>query len=209
MYPQEPDDPPITQVLPITTQKTTMSTPTVTSTNIINKREYELSDISEDELIEKLKPHFNKTETTSIMENDEPPALIITTTHIIKIRTTTPQEYEIKMETEASLGFSTPFKTSKELSKLLLPLVKSRLEQQKYLHQYIRDTADEQTCLSGKRHRLKTYSNLIFNNKQQTSMNIKLLKRKNETLLKDTENHEQRLAEHLNNECILYLIIVI
>ncbi|CAF3831771.1 unnamed protein product [Rotaria sp. Silwood1] len=180
MYPQEPDDPPITQVLPITTQKTTMSTPTVTSTNIINKREYELSDISEDELIEKLKPHFNKTETTSIMENDEPPALIITTTHIIKIRTTTPQEYEIKMETEASLGFSTPFKTS-----------------------------NEQTCLSGKRHRLKTYSNLIFNNKQQTSMNIKLLKRKNETLLKDTENHEQRLAEHLNNECILYLIIVI
>ncbi|CAF4444167.1 unnamed protein product, partial [Rotaria sp. Silwood2] len=59
-----------------------------------------------------------------------------------------------------------------------------------------------QIWLSEKRHLLQTYSDLIFNNKQQTLMNIKLLKRKNESLLKEIENHEQRLLEHLNNECI-------
>ena len=32
-------------------------------------------------------------------------------------------------------------------------------------------------------------------------MNIQLLKRKNESLLKEIENHEQRLLEHLGNEC--------
>ena len=32
-------------------------------------------------------------------------------------------------------------------------------------------------------------------------MNVKLLKRKNESLLKEIENHEQRPLEHLNNEC--------
>ncbi|CAF3784220.1 unnamed protein product, partial [Rotaria sordida] len=90
-----------------------------------------------------------------------------------------------------------------KFSKLLLPLEqkKLRLEQQKHLHQYLRDIEDEQIWLSEKRHLLQTYSDLIFNNKQQTLMNIKLLKRKNETLLKEIENHEQRLLEHLNNEC--------
>jgi spectrin beta len=33
-------------------------------------------------------------------------------------------------------------------------------------------------------------------------MNVKLLKRKNESLLKEIENHEQRLLERLNNECL-------
>jgi spectrin beta len=90
-----------------------------------------------------------------------------------------------------------------KFSKLLQPLEqkKLRLEQQKHLHQYLRDIEDEQIWLSEKRHLLQTYSNLIFNNKQQTLMNIQLLKRKNESLLKEIENHEQRLLEHLNNEC--------
>ncbi len=33
-------------------------------------------------------------------------------------------------------------------------------------------------------------------------MNVKLLKRKNESLLREIENHEQRLLERLNNECL-------
>ncbi len=90
-----------------------------------------------------------------------------------------------------------------KFSKLLQPLEqkKLRLEQQKHLHQYLRDIEDEQIWLSEKRHLLQTYSDLIFNNKQQTLMNIQLLKRKNESLLKEIENHEQRLLEHLSNEC--------
>ena len=32
-------------------------------------------------------------------------------------------------------------------------------------------------------------------------MNIQLLKRKNDSLLKEIDNHEQRLLEHLKNEC--------
>jgi spectrin beta len=90
-----------------------------------------------------------------------------------------------------------------KFSKLLLPLEqkKLRLEQQKHLHQYLRDIEDEQIWLSEKRHLLQTYADLIFNNKQQTLMNIQLLKRKNESLLKEIENHEQRLLEHLQNEC--------
>ncbi|CAF1170255.1 unnamed protein product [Adineta ricciae] len=90
-----------------------------------------------------------------------------------------------------------------KFSKLLLPLEqkKLRLEQQKHLHQYLRDIEDEQIWLSEKRHLLQSYADLIFNNKQQTLMNIQLLKRKNESLLKEIDNHEQRLLEHLNNEC--------
>ena len=90
-----------------------------------------------------------------------------------------------------------------KFSKLLQPLEqkKLRLEQQKHLHQYLRDIEDEQIWLSEKRHLLQTYSDLIFHNKQQTLMNIQLLKRKNESLLKEIENHEQRLLEHLNTEC--------
>ncbi|CAF0773539.1 unnamed protein product [Adineta ricciae] len=89
-----------------------------------------------------------------------------------------------------------------KFSKLLLPLEqkKLRLEQQKHLHQYFRDIEDEQIWLSEKRHLLQTYADLIFNNKQQTLMNIQLLKRKNESLLKEIENHEQRLLEHLQTE---------
>ena len=90
-----------------------------------------------------------------------------------------------------------------KFSKLLQPLEqkKLRLEQQKHLHQYFRDIEDEQIWLNEKRQLLQTYSDLIFNNKQQTLMNIQLLKRKNESLLKEIENHEQRLLEHLNKEC--------
>ncbi|CAF4529130.1 unnamed protein product, partial [Rotaria socialis] len=90
-----------------------------------------------------------------------------------------------------------------KFSKLLLPLEqkKLRLEQQKHLHQYMRDIEDEQIWLSEKRHLLQTYGDLIFHDKQQTLMNIQLLKRKNESLLKEIENHEQRLLEHLNSEC--------
>jgi len=90
-----------------------------------------------------------------------------------------------------------------KFSKLLLPLEqkKLRLEQQKHLHQYLRDIEDEQIWLSEKRHLLQTYADLIFNNKQQTLMNVQLLKRKNESLLKEIENHEQRLLEHLRTEC--------
>ena len=90
-----------------------------------------------------------------------------------------------------------------KFSKLLQPLEqkKLRLEQQKHLHQYLRDIEDEQIWLSEKRHLLQQYSDLIFNNKQQTLMNVQLLKRKNESLLKEIENHEQRLLEHLQHEC--------
>ena len=90
-----------------------------------------------------------------------------------------------------------------KFSKLLQPLEqkKLRLEQQKHLHQYLRDIEDEQIWLSEKRHLLQTYSDLIFRNKQQTLMNIQLLKRKNESLFKEIDNHEQRLLEHLNTEC--------
>ncbi|CAF1370971.1 unnamed protein product [Rotaria sordida] len=61
---------------------------------------------------------------------------------------------------------------------------KLRLEQQKYLHQHLREIEDEQIWLSENRHLFQTHSDLIFNNKQQTLMNIKLLE------------------QHLNNECI-------
>ncbi|CAF4272574.1 unnamed protein product [Rotaria magnacalcarata] len=90
-----------------------------------------------------------------------------------------------------------------KFSQLLLPLEqkKLRLKQQKHLHQYMRDIEDEQIWLSEKRHLLQTYADLIFHDKQQTLMNIQLLKRKNESLLKEIENHEQRLLEHLNSEC--------
>ena len=90
-----------------------------------------------------------------------------------------------------------------KFSKLLLPLEqkKLRLEQQKHLHQYLRDIEDEQIWLSEKRHLLQTYSDSLFHNRQQTLMNIQLLKRKNESLLKEIENHEQRLLEHLQSEC--------
>lgn len=90
-----------------------------------------------------------------------------------------------------------------KFSKLLLPLEqkKLRLEQQKHLHQYLRDIEDEQIWLSEKRHLLQTYSDSLFNNRQQTLMNVQLLKRKNESLLKEIENHQQRLLDHLQNEC--------
>ena len=90
-----------------------------------------------------------------------------------------------------------------KFSKLLQPLEqkKLRLEQQKHLHQYLRDIEDEQIWLSEKRHLLQTYSDSLFHNRQQTLMNIQLLKRKNESLLKEIDNHEQRLLEHLQSEC--------
>jgi len=90
-----------------------------------------------------------------------------------------------------------------KFSKLLLPLEqkKLRLEQQKHLHQYLRDIEDEQLWLSEKRQLLQTYSDSLFHNRQQTLMNIQLLKRKNESLLKEIENHEQRLLDHLQTEC--------
>ena len=90
-----------------------------------------------------------------------------------------------------------------KFSKLLQPLEqkKLRLEQQKRLHQYLRDIEDEQIWLGEKRHLLQTYSDSLFHNRQQTLMNIQLLKRKNESLLKEIENHEQRLLEHLQTEC--------
>ncbi|CAF1313688.1 unnamed protein product [Rotaria sp. Silwood1] len=55
-------------------------TPTTTSTNIIMHLENELLDISEDELIEILKPKFDKREPTSYSPHDEPYALTIETT---------------------------------------------------------------------------------------------------------------------------------
>ncbi|CAF0724846.1 unnamed protein product [Rotaria sp. Silwood1] len=109
-----------------------------------------------------------------------------------------------QLEPEKSEEIDTKrLQVEEKFSKLLLPLEqkKLRLEQQKHLHQYLRDIEDEQIWLSEKRHLLQTYAELIFNNKQQTLMNIQLLKRKNESLLKEIENHEQRLLEHLHKEC--------
>ncbi|CAF3538071.1 unnamed protein product [Adineta steineri] len=109
-----------------------------------------------------------------------------------------------QLEPEKSEEIDTKrLQVEEKFSKLLQPLEqkKLRLEQQKHLHQYLRDIEDEQIWLSEKRHLLQSYSDLIFNNKQQTLMNVQLLKRKNESLLKEIENHEQRLLEHLNNEC--------
>jgi len=90
-----------------------------------------------------------------------------------------------------------------KFSKLLQPLEqkKLRLEQQKHLHQYLRDIEDEQLWLSEKRQLLQTYSDSLFHHRQQTLMNVQLLKRKNESLYKEVDHHEQRLLEHLGNEC--------
>ena len=109
-----------------------------------------------------------------------------------------------QLEPEKSEEIDTKrLQVEEKFSKLLQPLEqkKLRLEQQKHLHQYLRDIEDEQIWLSEKRQLLDQYSQLIFNNKQQTLMNVQLLKRKNDSLLKEIENHEQRLLEHLNNEC--------
>ncbi|CAF5003856.1 unnamed protein product [Rotaria sp. Silwood1] len=110
-----------------------------------------------------------------------------------------------QLEPEKSEEIDTKrLQVEEKFAKLLLSLEQKKLhlEQQKHLHQCIHDIVDEQTWLSEKHHLLQTYSDLIFNNKQQALMNIKLLKRKNETLLKEIENHEQCLLEHLTTECI-------
>ncbi|CAF1060614.1 unnamed protein product [Rotaria sp. Silwood1] len=162
------------------------------------------------------------TTTTTPTPALEPLENNLTATNLLLLKQTTIEEELLKrqqqvdelrtqaeklkqLEPEKSDEIDTKrLQVEEKFSKLLLPLEqkKLRLEQQKHLHQYIRDIEDEQIWLSEKRHLLQTYSDLIFNNKQQTLMNIKLLKRKNETLLKEIENHEQRLLEYLNNECI-------
>ncbi|CAF1085591.1 unnamed protein product [Rotaria sp. Silwood1] len=48
-----------------------LETPTTTSTNIIMNLEHELSDNSKDELIQYLKPKFDKRETTLYPSDDE------------------------------------------------------------------------------------------------------------------------------------------
>jgi hypothetical protein len=59
-----------------------LKTPTTTtkSTNMILDLENDLSDISEDELIQLLKPKFDKKQTTSRQVYDQPSELMITTT---------------------------------------------------------------------------------------------------------------------------------
>ncbi|CAF1006356.1 unnamed protein product [Rotaria sp. Silwood1] len=57
-----------------------LETPTTTSTNIIINFENELSDFSEDELIQILMPKFNKREPILPPPDDDPHALTITTT---------------------------------------------------------------------------------------------------------------------------------
>ncbi|CAF4704132.1 unnamed protein product, partial [Rotaria socialis] len=161
---------------------------------------------------------LSTTTTTTL----EPVENNLTATNLLLLKQTTIEEELLKrqqqvdelrvqaeklkqLEPEKSDEIDTKrLQVEEKFSKLLLPLEqkKLRLEQQKHLHQYLRDIEDEQIWLSEKRHLLQSYSDLIFNNKQQTLMNIQLLKRKNESLLKEIENHEQRLLEHLNNECI-------
>ncbi|CAF3598148.1 unnamed protein product [Rotaria socialis] len=160
--------------------------------------------------------------TTTTTTTLEPVENNLTATNLLLLKQTTIEEELLKrqqqvdelrvqaeklkqLEPEKSDEIDTKrLQVEEKFSKLLLPLEqkKLRLEQQKHLHQYLRDIEDEQIWLSEKRHLLQSYSDLIFNNKQQTLMNIQLLKRKNESLLKEIENHEQRLLEHLNNECI-------
>ncbi|CAF0848373.1 unnamed protein product [Didymodactylos carnosus] len=93
-----------------------------------------------------------------------------------------------------------------KFSKLLQPLneKKLRLEQQKRLHQYIRDIEDEQLWLNEKFQFIQqSHSDFMTttSTRQQTLQNIQLLKRKNESLLKEIDNHEQRLIENLKIEC--------
>ncbi|CAF0910362.1 unnamed protein product [Didymodactylos carnosus] len=93
-----------------------------------------------------------------------------------------------------------------KFSRLLQPLneKKLRLEQQKRLHQYIRDIEDEQLWLNEKFQFIQQsqadFMTSTFT-RQQTLQNIQLLKRKNESLLKEIDNHEQRLIENLKTEC--------
>ncbi|CAF3645885.1 unnamed protein product [Adineta steineri] len=158
--------------------------------------------------------------TTTTTTTLEPLENNLTATNLLLLKQTTIEEELLKrqqqvdelrvqaeklkqLEPEKSEEIDTKrLQVEEKFSKLLLPLEqkKLRLEQQKHLHQYFRDIEDEQIWLSEKRHLLQTYSDLIFNNKQQTLMNVQLLKRKNESLLKEIENHEQRLLEHLGNE---------
>ena len=158
------------------------------------------------------------TSTLEPLENN------LTATNLLLLKQTTIEEELLKrqqqvdelrvqaeklkqLEPEKSEEIDTKrLQVEEKFSKLLQPLEqkKLRLEQQKHLHQYLRDIEDEQIWLSEKRHLLQTYSDLIFNNKQQTLMNIQLLKRKNESLLKEIENHEQRLLEHLNTRINTY-----
>ncbi|UJR25857.1 hypothetical protein I4U23_007207 [Adineta vaga] len=160
------------------------------------------------------------TTTTTATSTLEPLENNLTATNLLLLKQTTIEEELLKrqqqvdelrvqaeklkqLEPEKSEEIdSKRLQVEEKFSKLLLPLEqkKLRLEQQKHLHQYFRDIEDEQIWLSEKRHLLQTYADLIFNNKQQTLMNIQLLKRKNESLLKEIENHEQRLLEHLGNE---------
>ncbi|CAF2944133.1 unnamed protein product [Rotaria sp. Silwood2] len=70
MYPNKADNHQVPETPPTTT----------ISTNIIKHLENELLDISEDELIEILKPKFDKREPTSYSPDDEPHALTIETT---------------------------------------------------------------------------------------------------------------------------------
>ena len=183
-----------------------------------------------DEFMLNIEKHLYAGETTSTDQPDsqllsttstlEPGENNLTATNLLLLKQTTIEEELLKrqqqvdelrvqaeklkqIEPEKSEEIDTKrLQVEEKFSKLLQPLEqkKLRLEQQKHLHQYLRDIEDEQIWLSEKRHLLQQYSDLIFNNKQQTLMNIQLLKRKNESLLKEIENHEQRLLEHLNNE---------
>jgi spectrin beta len=161
------------------------------------------------------------TDGQQIASTLEPGENNLTATNLLLLKQTTIEEELLKrqqqvdelriqaeklkqIEPEKSEEIDTKrLQVEEKFSKLLQPLEqkKLRLEQQKHLHQYLRDIEDEQIWLSEKRHLLQTYSDLLFNNKQQTLTNIQLLKRKNESLLKEIENHEQRLLEHLQSEC--------
>ncbi|CAF1333533.1 unnamed protein product [Rotaria sordida] len=66
----------------------------------------------------------------------------------------------------------------------------------------LKQTTNEQIWLSEKRHLLDIYPDLIYHDKQQTLINIQLLKRKNESWLKEIEKHKQGLLEYVQNECI-------
>ena len=180
-----------------------------------------------DEFMLNIEKHLYAGETTTdqadgqTMSTLEPLENNLTATNLLLLKQTTIEEELLKRQQQVDelriqadkLKQIEPEKSEEiehkrlqveeKFAKLLQPLEqkKLRLEQQKHLHQYLRDIEDEQIWLSEKRHLLQTYADQIFHNKQQNLMNIQLLKRKNESLLKEIENHEQRLLEHLGQEC--------
>ncbi|CAF0904319.1 unnamed protein product [Rotaria sordida] len=83
MYPPESNDQQTSQTPPATTQIITLTAPIITSTDITNNYQYELSDINEDELIELLRPKSNRKEDAPYQSNYQQDELIVTTTQEI------------------------------------------------------------------------------------------------------------------------------